>query len=72
VNNRRRRKTQNINLYEYFEKTPMKNKTKLPNKIRSLGFSLSELLATFSNVGILSSTALPNYFDRCNELDDKT
>ena len=43
---------------------PMKNKLKEPKKIRSLGFSLSELLATVSIVGILSSIALPNYFEQ--------
>ena len=42
----------------------MKNKTQEPKKIRSLGFSLSELLATVSIVGILSSIALPNYFEQ--------
>ena len=42
----------------------MKNKTKVLNKIRCLGFSLSELLATVSIVGILSSIALPNYFEQ--------
>ena len=42
----------------------MKNKLKEPKKIRSLGFSLSELLVTVSIVGILSSIALPNYFEQ--------
>ena len=45
-------------------KTSMKNKIKEPQKIRSLGFSLPELLATVSIVGILSSIALPNYFEQ--------